>query len=793
MSKRIKIKNSTLTQEILLNAANTAVKFKNRYLSPDYVLYSLLNVEKFVEVFKAFGGDVDDLKEYLENIFETSEKATKSTGENLVETNDYKKLIDRAVEITVFNQYDVVICNHIILSLLELEDCNVSCYLESICEDMHDLMVAFAHTTIGDENECHKIFINNEPINPEDLNPKELFDGTNPLGDLLNMMFGGPMPNPILNKKPTMQGVNKFSNGSRPTLKYLDKYGECLNNKEFKPVIGRSEEIALTCRTLARKDKSNPIHVGEPGVGKTAIVHGLVQAINAGNVPNQLKDAIIYEISLGSLVAGTKYRGEFEERLKGIIKDALSDKNIILYIDEIHQLVGAGATGSGSMDGAQILKPYLNDGSIKCIGATTYSEYKKYIETDAALQRRFKKIDVKEPSISEAIEIIKGLKETYEEHHKVIYTDDALVNAVKLSKKFMNEKFLPDIAIDLIDEAGAYLNQTKSKSREVTTEVIQKILAEACNIPAAKVDVNEKKMLKNLDSEMKKVVFGQDEAIESLVESILISRAGLSNDNKPMGSYFFVGPTGTGKTEVAKQLADKMGLDFIRYDMSEYMEKHTASKLIGAPASYVGYEQGGLLTEDIRKHPYCVLLLDEFEKAHEDIYNIFLQVMDNAQLTDNQGRVADFRNVIIIMTSNAGASELGKQGLGFGAGSKDSSVIDESMAHTFKPEFINRLSGVIKFNNMNNEMATLIAKKQINLLKTSLLEKGITLKISKNVVPTIAERVTKPQFGGREVIRIVEKDIKPLFSKPIVFGDIKEGDIVQLSYNKKDEIFNIKY
>ena len=556
-------------------------------------------------------------------------------------------------------------------------------------------------------------------------------------------------------------------------------------------LLVRDEEIALTCRTLARKDKSNPIHVGEPGVGKTAIVHGLVQAIKSNNVPEQLKDSIVYELSLGSLVAGTKYRGEFEERLKGIINDALSNDKIILYIDEIHQLIGAGATGSGSMDGAQILKPYLNDGSIKCIGATTYAEYKKYIESDAALMRRFKKIDVKEPTVEEAISILNGLKETYEKHHNVTYPNETLETAVILSKKYMTERFLPDKAIDLIDEAGAYINQIGAKNREVTKELIEKVLAEACNIPAANVGKDEIKTLKNLNNEMKKVVFGQDTAIDALVDSILISRAGLSNENKPMGTYLFVGPTGTGKTEVAKQLAEKMGLDFIRYDMSEYMEKHTASKLIGAPAGYVGYEEGGLLTEDIRKHPYCVLLLDEFEKAHEDIYNIFLQVMDNAKLTDNQGRTADFRNVIIIMTSNAGASQLGQKTLGFNSTSKDESVMIESVNKTFTPEFRNRLSGTIIFNSMNDDMAQRIAKRQIDIFKGVLNGKGITLKVSKNVIPTIAKKVLKPEFGGREIIRIVEKEIKPLFSKPIVFGELKKGDTCTLSV--KDDTFAIKY
>lgn len=778
----MKVKTTELVKSVLRKADETVLKYKNKYLTPDYLLYALLDVENFVEVFESFNGDVDDLKEYLEDIFNKSEKKKDAFSPELVESSDYKKVLDRALNLTVSNQMDTIICSHLIIALLELEDCNISCYMESVVDDITDMITAFAHTEIGDEDDSFKMtsnfqgqmFVNGTEVPPEEMGG---------IGNLLGMMFGIP----------PMEVTNKYTkkNSQENELKYLNKYGTCLNDKEFKPVIGRDREIALTCRTLARKDKSNPIHVGEPGVGKTAIVHGLVQAIKEKKVPPHLQNAIIYEISLGSLVAGTKYRGEFEERLKGIIKDATSNENIILYIDEIHQLIGAGAVGTGSMDGAQILKPYLNDGSIKCIGATTYAEYKKYIESDAALQRRFKKIDVKEPTINESIEIMEGLKETYEKYHNVSYTKEALVDAVTLSKKFITDKFLPDIAIDLIDEAGAYINQTNAKSRVVTSDLIQQLLADTCNIPKAKVSKDERKTLKTLNSEMKKVVFGQDEAIDSLVDSILIARAGLSNDNKPMGAYLFVGPTGTGKTEVAKQLAEKLGLDFLRYDMSEYMEKHTVSKLIGSPAGYVGYEEGGLLTEDIRKHPYCVLLLDEFEKAHEDIYNVFLQVMDNAKLTDNQGRVADFRNVIIIMTSNAGASELGQRTLGFNSTSKDQTVMIESVNKTFSPEFRNRLSATIIFNSMNDDMAKLIAHKQINLLKNMLKEKEITLKVSRNIISTITKKVEKPEFGGREIIRIVEKEIKPLFSKPLVFGELKKGDSCYLDF--KNDKFCIKY
>ena len=794
------MKKSKLVNNIIKGAVKTAELYKNKYLMPEHLIYSLCFNEKFKHIFEAFNIDVSVFMEDLETFFEDAEK-----GNKIIETSLYKEVFKSAECMTIGNKMDTITLNSVILSLLELEDTFFMFLVDEQIDESYNLTKAFAHVEMGDEKECKKIEIpteedfddeEDEPIVEEPMDGPQMFVNGIPIGKVplphelskfFSMMNGfGPIPMPMM--KP---GENLSKNGEKSTnLKFLSKYGVCLNDKEFKPVIGRDYEVEQTCRTLARKDKCNPIHVGEPGVGKTAVVHALVQAIKAGTVPNQIKDAIIYEISLGELVAGTQYRGEFEERLKGIIKDATSNPNIILYIDEIHQLVGSGATGSGSIDGAQILKPYLNDGSIKCIGATTYAEYKKFIEKDSALQRRFKKIEISEPTEDEAILILKGLKETYEKHHNVTITEEAIDAAVKLSNKFLNEKFLPDKAIDLIDESSAFVNQKNINKRVVSKEIIQQIIAETCNIPSVQIEKDEQTSLKNLEKDLKGVVFGQDKAIESLVESIIINRAGLTNDNKPMGTYLFVGPTGTGKTEVAKQLSEKLGLKLLRYDMSEYMEKHSVAKLIGAPAGYVGYEEGGLLTEDIRKNPYSILLLDEFEKAHSDIYNMFLQVMDNAQLTDNQGRIADFRNVIIIMTSNAGASMLGQKSLGFNAVSKDSSVITETLEKTFAPEFRNRLSGTIIFNSMNEEMAEKIAKKQLDILKNTLKEKGITLKVSKNVISTIISRNIKSEFGGREIIRIIEKEIKPLFSKPIVFGELKSGDTCTLGV--KDNQFILK-
>lgn len=772
---------SGMVTNLIKIATEVATYNQNRYLGPEHLLYALVaEVEPFADALENFGVDIAQLNAYLENeVFARSEKL-KMGSSNPTPTYDYKQVIDRATEMAQFNGGSTIITSQIVLALLEQTDTTVSCYLESVLQDIDAFRTAIAHLPMGDESSFNKTQNSNSGAG---TNPQ-----MDPFGNFLGMVLGLPFGS-VVSTNPF--GQTQQQQQQKPTLKYLSKYGTLLNEQEFKPVIGRANEIAMTCRTLARKDKCNPIHVGEPGVGKTAIVHGLVQAIKDGNVPTQLKDAIIYEVSMGTLVAGTKYRGEFEERLKGIINDAMSDKNIILYIDEIHQLIGSGAAGNGSMDGAQILKPYLQDGTIRCIGATTYAEYKKYIESDAALMRRFKKIDVPEPSVDEAIQIMTGLKGTYEKHHNVTYTPEALSSAVNLSKKYIADRYLPDKAIDLIDEAGAYVNQKNLSTRVVTDELIQEILAETCNIPKATIGSDEKTKLQNLAKEMKKVVFGQDTAIDALVKAIIKSRAGLSNENKPMGSYLFVGPTGTGKTEVSKQLAKQLGIDFIKYDMSEYMDEHTSAKLIGTPPGYVGYEEGGLLVEDIRKHPYCVLLLDEIEKAHQKIFDVFLQVMDDATLTDNKGRKADFRNVIIIMTSNAGASSMGQRGIGFNAKSKDASVMTASVESTFKPEFRNRLSGTIVFNSMSPEMAKLIANRQLDILKDLLANKGITLKTSKKIVEVIADKVQKPEFGGREIIRIIEDEIKPLFSEPLVFGTLKAGDTCTLTY--KNDKFGIRY
>lgn len=542
------------------------------------------------------------------------------------------------------------------------------------------------------------------------------------------------------------------------------------------------------------------MHIGEPGVGKTAITKGLAKRINEGKVPSTLQDATIFELDLGATLAGTQYRGDFEKRLKKILDSLKEKKNPIVYIDEIHNIVGAGSLGAGSLDASNLLKPYLTQGHIRFIGATTYEEYKKYFGKDKGLVRRFQPIEVKEPSVEETIEILKGLKAHYEAYHGVTYTDEAIEAAARLSAQYINDRFLPDKAIDLLDEAGAYYRATQipgqtvkkaGKKQIIDLSIIETTLSRICHIPKQKVEKDEVQILKNLEGRLKKQVFGQDEAIDEIVRSIKLSRAGLSDGQKPVANLLFVGPTGVGKTELAKCLADELGVKLIRFDMSEYTEKHTASKLIGSPPGYVGYEEGGLLTDAIRKTPYCILLLDEIEKAHSDIFNILLQVMDYATLTDNQGRKADFRNVILIMTSNAGASNIGKKLVGFGERTIEKDAINEAVKKTFTPEFRNRLTKMIAFHHIKEDMAVEITKKQLNSFKQILSEKAIEINFTKKVIKQIAEKGISNEYGAREIARIIEGRIKPLLVDEVLFGKLSKGGKCKIDLKGEDYILTL--
>ena len=565
----------------------------------------------------------------------------------------------------------------------------------------------------------------------------------------------------------------------------------CMNElyEQHNPLIGREQELERTIQVLCRRDKNNPLHVGEPGVGKTALVWGLARMIEEGKVPERLKGSRIYQLDIGTLLAGTQYRGDFENRIKQIM-DGIQEESggNIVYIDEIHTLVGAGATGEGSMDASNMLKPYLESGSIRFIGSTTYEEYNRYFSRSKGLVRRFQQIDIPEPTPEETKHIVRQLREQYEKFHGVTYDEAALDFAVDASYKFVNDRFLPDKAIDLIDEAGASFEseELRVKSEESAAAVVTKadiaeVLAKTCKVDALAMKEDEdNSVLETLAPRLLAKIYGQDEAIQQVVEAVQLSKAGLLDDNKPLASLLFVGPTGVGKTEVARVLAKELGITLQRFDMSEYTEKHTVAKLIGSPAGYVGYEDGGLLTDAIRKTPNCVLLLDEIEKAHQDIYNILLQVMDYARLTDNKGRKADFRNVILIMTSNAGAQFAGQANIGFTGKVSRGEAMLKQVKKTFKPEFINRLSGTVVFNDMDEQMATLILRKKLGELQEKLTAKQVVMTLTDEAFAQLLKEGFTREYGAREMDRVIAQRLKPLLMREILFGTLKQGGNVKV-------------
>jgi ATP-dependent Clp protease ATP-binding subunit ClpA len=568
----------------------------------------------------------------------------------------------------------------------------------------------------------------------------------------------------------------------------------CINDllANHNPLIGREAELDRTIQVLCRRDKNNPLHVGEPGVGKTALIYGLAKRIEEGNVPERLKGAKIYQMDMGTMIAGTQYRGEFEERIKRVMKGVAKQKNAIVYIDEIHTLIGSGATGGDSLDGSNILKPYLEAGDIRFIGATTYKEYNKYMQKSQGIVRRFQKIDVPEPSQSEAIQILEGLKPMYEQFHQVQYEQGMMPYAVELSAKYITDRFLPDKAIDLIDEAGAYreMHPLKKKTQVVNRKLIEETVKKICKLSddMFAASYGENKQLATLHDHIMAQLFGQDEAVRQVVEAVQMAKAGLNEPDKPLASLLFVGPTGVGKTELCKVLSKELGVELIRFDMSEYTEKHAVAKLIGSPAGYVGYDDGGLLTDAIRKSPNCVLLLDEIEKAHQDIYNILLQVMDYARLTDNKGNKADFKNVILIMTSNAGAQFASMGTVGFSNTKTRGDAMLDTVKKTFKPEFINRLSGMVVFNDMSREMAAQVFDKKLSILQERLQAKNVTIKLSDQARDFLIRKGYSEKYGAREMDRVIRKHLSSLLMKEILFGSLKEGGKVRVDLKGDDLI-----
>lgn len=720
----------------------------HEYLTIEHILFAVLHDEYGIDIISSCGGDISRLRSSIKGFFEKNiSKLPIEAGRHPQPTIGFQRVIQRALAHIKSSGKPEVDAGDLLASIFLEEDSHAVAILESEGLSRMDIIDYISHGRIETKDDV---------------------SGEN-TGDT----------GPHYNKKQT------------PARDPLKLFALNLNEKAAKggidPLVGRELELERTIQVLCRRRKNNIIFVGEPGVGKTAIVEGLALKIHDNQVPEALKKAQVFSLDMGTLLAGTKYRGDFEARLKATMNSIEKIPGAILFIDEIHTIVGAGATSSGSMDASNILKPLLNSGKIRCIGATTYEEYKNHFEKDRALSRRFQKLEIHEPDIEETIAILEGLKSYYEEFHGVKFTKGALKTAAELSAKYINDRHLPDKAIDVIDEAGAVLKLSPgfTSKKTIGVQEIERVIAQMAKIPPRNISSSDMDRLKRLEGELQQAVFGQETAIRSLVSAIKRARAGLGLAEKPTGSFLFIGPTGVGKTEVSKQLAAVLGVKFLRFDMSEYMEKHTVARLIGAPPGYIGFEQGGLLTDAIRKHPYSVLLLDEIEKAHPDIFNILLQVMDYATLTDNNGKKADFRNVILIMTSNAGAMDMDKNVVGFGDRDKDAqSKGKDAINKLFTPEFRNRLDAVISFNPLPPVVMKQVVDKFIAELNTQLNRKKVALTLTDEVRAWLAEKGYDARNGARPLSRLIQAEITDLLSDELLFGKLKKGGTVHIALDE---------
>lgn len=741
-------------------ASQKALVENSDFITPEHLLYGMMTLPQMQDLMWSCN-EAFDLDDFLDELDEHIEESTKDDSQG-AKPNDIcepsfqlQQVFTDAVRQAIMAERKAIDMPMAINAILCLENSWAAYLLRKHAnvedfEIMTGTEIHFHERSTGVEED------DDQYSNGEGDNPFGLFDD-----DDEDLLFGDE---------------DDFSSPSHKNDKWK-KYVTCINEHlaEKNPLIGRERELDRTIQVLCRKDKNNPLHIGEPGVGKTALVYGVARRIEEGKVPDRLKGCNIYQLDMGTLLAGTRFRGDMEQRLKQIMEGVTRDERCIIYLDEIHNIVGAGKGAEGGSDVSDLLKPYLDDDRIRVIGATTYTEYNKNFTRSVGMIRRFQTIDVEEPSIDEAIHILKSLKPIYEKYHHVKYDAAAIEYAVTSSAKFITDRFLPDKAIDIIDEAGAQAEMEGKKYKKIGKKQIAEVLAKVAKIDALAIKQDDNKNLASLESRMKDVIYGQDRAIQTVVEAVQLSKAGLTDENKPLASLLFVGPTGVGKTEVAKMLAQELGVKLVRFDMSEYVEKHTVAKLIGAPAGYVGYDDGGLLTDAVRKSPDCVLLLDEIEKAHSDIFNILLQVMDYGVLTDSKGRKAHFKNVILIMTSNAGAQYASQASVGFASTASAGSAMLKQVKHTFKPEFINRLNEIVVFNDMDEQMAKLILDKKLRELNAKLAAKSVSITLTDEAHQYLLKSGYSKEYGAREMDRVIQQQLKTMLMREILFGKLKKG------------------
>ena len=741
-------------------ASQKALVENSDFITPEHLLYGMMTLPQMQDLMWSCN-EAFDLDDFLDELDEHIEESTKDDSQG-AKPNDIcepsfqlQQVFTDAVRQAIMAERKAIDMPMAINAILCLEN-SWAAYLLRKHANVEDFEIMTATEIHFHERSTGVEEDDDQYSNGEGDNPFGLFDD-----DDEDLLFGDE---------------DDYSSPSHKNDKWK-KYVTCINEHlaEKNPLIGRERELDRTIQVLCRKDKNNPLHIGEPGVGKTALVYGVARRIEEGKVPDRLKGCNIYQLDMGTLLAGTRFRGDMEQRLKQIMEGVTSEAHCIIYLDEIHNIVGAGKGAEGGSDVSDLLKPYLDDDRIRVIGATTYTEYNKNFTRSVGMIRRFQTIDVEEPSIDEAIHILKSLKPIYEKYHHVKYDAAAIEYAVTSSAKFITDRFLPDKAIDIIDEAGAQAEMEGKKYKKIGKKQIAEVLAKVAKIDALAIKQDDNKNLASLESRMKDVIYGQDRAIQTVVEAVQLSKAGLTDENKPLASLLFVGPTGVGKTEVAKMLAQELGVKLVRFDMSEYVEKHTVAKLIGAPAGYVGYDDGGLLTDAVRKSPDCVLLLDEIEKAHSDIFNILLQVMDYGVLTDSKGRKAHFKNVILIMTSNAGAQYASQASMGFASTATAGSAMLKQVKHTFKPEFINRLNEIVVFNDMDEQMAKLILGKKLRELNAKLAAKSVSITLTDEAHQHLLKSGYSKEYGAREMDRVIQQQLKTMLMREILFGKLKKG------------------